>query len=106
MIHSELCIILTQRGFYTRSLTNTDLNTRLKNVDTIIIDEILMVSAELLDFISNTFVRIHNNFITFGGINIIVVGDLTSPITGQPVFCAAIWTLVDPLFLKTPQHQW
>ena len=60
-IHSELSIISTQGRFRTCAFTNTDLNTRLKKVDTIIIDEISMVSAELLDFISNMFARIHNN---------------------------------------------
>lgn len=106
MIYSELSIVSTQSGFYTRAFTNTDLINRLKKIDTIIIDEISMVFTELLDFLSNTFTRIHNNSLAFGGINIILVDDLAQlpPITGQPVFCATTWKLFYPLFLKTPQQ--
>ncbi|CAG8534965.1 12161_t:CDS:2 [Rhizophagus irregularis] len=94
-------------GFYTRSFTNTQLNARLKKVDTLIIEEISMVSAELFDFISNLFARIHNNALAFGGINVVVVGDLAQlpPVTGQPVFRSAVWTLFYPLFLTTPHRQ-
>src|SRR5438034_1680526 len=106
-IHSELSIISTQGGFRTCAFMNTDLNTHLKKVDTIIIDEVSMVSAELLDFMSNMFARIHNNAVPFGGINIIVVGDLYQlpPVTGQHVFRSAVWSLFYPLFLTTPQRQ-
>ena len=66
-----------------------------------------MVSAELLDFISNLFANFHSNTLAFGGINVIVVGDLAQlpPITGQPVFRAAVWSLFFPLFLRTPHRQ-
>jgi nucleoside-triphosphatase THEP1 len=51
MIHSELVrIISTQEGFYTYTLTNTVLKICLKEADTIIIDEISMISTELLGF--------------------------------------------------------
>jgi tRNA(Met) C34 N-acetyltransferase TmcA len=84
-IHSELSIVSTQGGFCTSAFRNADLTTRLKKVDIIIIDEVSMVSAELLDFISNIFARIHNNAVPFGGINIIIVGDLAQlpPVTGH-----------------------
>jgi PIF1-like helicase len=76
----------------------------LKTIDTIIIDEISMVSAELFDFVSGIFASLHSNAITFGGINVIVVGDLAQlpPVTGQHVFQAAAWTLFYPLFLRIP----
>ncbi len=64
-----------------------------------------MVSAELLDFISNMFANLHNNIaLAFGSVNIIVVGDLAQhpPINGQLVFCAVVWSLFYPLFLRTP----
>jgi hypothetical protein len=66
-----------------------------------------MVSAELLDFISNMFANIHNNAKPFGGINVVVLGDLAQlpSVTGQPVFRAASWTLFYPLFLRSPQRQ-
>ncbi|CAB4412311.1 unnamed protein product [Rhizophagus irregularis] len=106
-IHSELRIVTTQGGFYTRAHTDNELKTRLKKIDTIIIEEVSMVSAELLDFISNVFANLHNNAIAFGGINVIVVGDLAQlpPVSGQQVFRAATWSLFYPLFLRTPQRQ-
>ena len=66
-----------------------------------------MVSNELLDFISNIFATLKNNAIAFGGINVIVVGDLAQlpPINAQPVFRATTWTLFYPLFLSTSQRQ-
>ena len=67
-----------------------------------------MVSASLFTFISNLFASIHNNDQAFGGINIIIVGDLAQlpPVRGQLVFYASIWHLFYPLFLKKPQrHQ-
>ena len=106
-IHSTLHIVSANGIFRTRAYANKDLNNRLKQVDTIIIDEISMVSAELLDFVSNMSANIHNNAKPFGGINVVVVGDLSQlpPITGQPVFRAASWTLFYPLFLRIPQRQ-
>ncbi|RHZ77740.1 hypothetical protein Glove_173g25 [Diversispora epigaea] len=56
--------------------TNKELNTKLKEVDTLIIDKISMTSKKLFDFISNFFANLHQNSIAFGGINVIVVGDL------------------------------
>jgi len=106
-IHSALHITSTHESFRTRAYTDKDLNTYLKKVDTIILDETSMISAELFDFISNIFANLHNNAIPFGGINIIAAGDLAQlpPITGQPVFRATAWPLFYPLFLKTPQRQ-
>ncbi|CAG8775732.1 3835_t:CDS:1, partial [Ambispora leptoticha] len=61
-------------GFQTRALTDNELKTHLQKADTIIVDEISMVSAELLDFISNLFANLHTNALAFGGINVIIVG--------------------------------
>ena len=76
-------------------------------VETIIIEEVSMVSAELLDYISNIFANLHNNTLAFGGINIILVKDLAQlpSVTGSSVFHASIWKLFYPLFLKTSQRQ-
>src|SRR6266542_3917678 len=92
-IHSELRIISTQGGFRTRAYADNELRSFLLKVDTIIIDEVSMVSAELLDFISNLFANLHNNALAFGGINVIVVGNLAQlpPVSGQQVFRAAVW---------------
>ena len=106
-IHSELHISSIHAGFLTWAYIDNELRTSLKKIDTIIIEEISMVSAELLDFISNMFANLHNNALAFGGINVIVVGDLAQlpPINGQPVFRAAVWSLFYPLFLRSSQRQ-
>jgi len=91
-IHSKLLIKIAQGGFQTKVFTDKELRDDLINVETLIIDEISMVSDKLLDFISNLFAGLHNNALAFGGINVIVVGDLAQlpPITGQPVFNATV----------------
>ena len=80
---------------------------KLKKIDTIIIEEISMVSGELLEFISNMFATIHNNTIAFGGINVIIIGDLIQlpPVTGSSVFKSSVWKLFHPLFLHNSQRQ-
>src|SRR5260364_101415 len=75
-IHSELQLTSTQAGFISKAFTNKELKTYLQKIDTIIIEEISIVSAELLDYISNLFASLHNNAIAFSGINVIVVSDL------------------------------
>ncbi len=62
-----------------------------------------MVSAELLDFVSNMFANLNDNALAFGGVNIIVVDDLAQlpPINGQLIFLVAVWSLFYPLFLRT-----
>lgn len=106
-IHSALRISTSHESFRTRAYADKDLNDHLKKIDTIIFDEGSMISGELFDFISNTFANLHRNSIPFGGINIIVAGDLTQlpPITGQQIFRAATWPLFYPLFLREPQRQ-
>src|SRR6185436_8839123 len=65
------------------------------------------VSASLFTFISNTFARIHNNHRPFGGINVLVVGDLCQlpPVQGTAVFRSPVWQLFYPLFLHNSQRQ-
>jgi ATP-dependent exoDNAse (exonuclease V) alpha subunit len=86
---------------------DNELRTSLKKITTIIIEEISMVSSELLDFISNMFANLHGNALAFGGTNVIVVGDLAQlpPVNGHLVFRAAVWPLFYPLFLTTPHRQ-
>jgi hypothetical protein len=52
-----------------------------------------MVSAALFNFISQLFANIHNNDIAFGGINIMVVGDLAQlpPVGATQVFHSTTW---------------
>ncbi|CAG8771589.1 25158_t:CDS:1, partial [Gigaspora margarita] len=90
-IYSELQIISTQTGFISKAFADKDFKTYLQKIDILIIEEISIVSAKLLDFISNLFTRLHNNATAFGGINVIVVGDLfqLSSVSGQLVFQSA-----------------
>ena len=66
-----------------------------------------MVSAQLFEFISNMLATIHNNTLAFGGINVIVVGDLAQlpPVSGSQVFKSSVWKLFYPLFLRQPRRQ-
>ena len=56
---------------------NKKLNDFLKKINTIIINEILIVFDKLFNFILNIFIILKNNTITFKGINIIVISNLT-----------------------------
>ncbi len=106
-IHSNLRIVSTQTGYHTLSFYDNEFKNKLKAVDTIIIDEVSMVSAQLFEFMSNMFATIHNNTLAFSGINVIVVGDLAQlpPVTGSQVFKSSIWKLFYPLFLRHSHRQ-
>ena len=106
-IHSNLRIVSTQTGYHTLSFYDNEFKNKLKAVDTIIIDEVSMVSAQLFEFMSNMFATIHNNALAFSGINVIVVGDLAQlpPVTGSQVFKSSIWKLFYPLFLRHSHRQ-
>jgi len=75
-IHSALRITNQGGTFLTRAITDPALKSTLAQVKTIIIDEVSMVSAQLLSFISDTFAKIQENSFAFGGINVVLVGDL------------------------------
>src|SRR5438046_6402841 len=80
---------------------------RNTTIQILIIDEISMVSALLFNFISDLFARIHTSDIAFGGISVIVVGDLAQlpPVRGEAVFYSSVWQLFYPLFLHKSQRQ-
>ena len=106
-IHSALRLTSTYAGFHTLAFYDNEFKEKLKRIEVIIIDEISMVSAELLEFISNMFATIHNNTTAFGGISIIVIGDLAQlpPVAGSLVFKSSVWKLFCPLFLRYPHRQ-
>ena len=66
-IHSALRITNQGGTFLTRAITDPALKSTLAQVKTIIIDEVSMVSAQLLSFISDTFAKIQENSFAFGG---------------------------------------
>ncbi len=106
-IHSELKI--TGNIYNLRSLSVYDeySNQRLKLIEYIIIEEISMVSSELFTFISKLFQKIHHNSLEFGGIPVLVVGDLAQlpPVEGDLVFYSPLWKSFFPLFLKLSHCQ-
>jgi ATP-dependent DNA helicase PIF1 len=85
-----------------KSLTDIykDLNTKniyklrsLKSLETLIIDEVSMMSNELLELVDGLFKMIKSNIMPFGGIQIIMVGDFHQlpPIKGNYCFTSPIW---------------
>ncbi|GBB87368.1 hypothetical protein RclHR1_13810001 [Rhizophagus clarus] len=106
-IHSALRIHETLNGFQTLAFYDHEFFKNLQQIDTIIIDEISMVSATLFSFISDMFSVIQQKTIAFGGINIIVIGDLAQlpPVTGLKIYKSSEWKLFYPLFLTKPQRQ-
>ena len=72
-IHSALWIHQTESGYQTLAFYDKEFSNQLTKIDTLIIDEISMVSASLFNFISHFFVSLHNNNIAFGEINVIIL---------------------------------
>ena len=106
-IHSALRITQSESGFQTLAYHDLEFRNELLKIQTLIIDEISMVSASLFTFIANMFGRIHENDMAFGGINVIAVGDLAQlpPVRASPVFHSSVWHLFYPLFLRQPRRQ-
>lgn len=80
----------------------------LKNKHTIIIDEISMVSSNMLELIHNRLQTIHCCEEPFGGINMIVVGNFFQlrPVRGDFAFKhELLWHLFTPFFLRQNMRQ-
>jgi PIF1-like helicase/Helitron helicase-like domain at N-terminus len=106
-IHSALKIHATEGGYQTLAFNDKVFKDNLKKIKILLIDEISMVSSELLTFLSNMFSKLHANSQSFGGICVIVLGDLAQlpPVSGNLVFQSPIWRLFYPLFLRQPKRQ-
>lgn len=87
---------------------------RIKPVETLIIDEVSMLDAVLLDDISKILKEVHNSSLSFGGIQVIFVGDFFQlpPVARhneQPpkfAFQAESWMKSDPkICYLTEQHR-
>jgi len=70
---------------------------KLKKIQTIIIDEISMMDADLFELINNLLMKIKGNSKLFGGIQMILVGDFYQlpPINGDFCFTSPIWNLLN-----------
>lgn len=65
----------------------------IKNIQTLIIDEISMMDNQLFELINNLLKYIKNNDIVFGGIQIILVGDFHQlpPVENDYCFSSPVW---------------
>ncbi len=105
-IHSELQIKPGSNNYTSLAMQNAENRMRLREIDVIIIDEISMVSKNLLDFINKMFCELHNCAIPFGGIMVLLVRDLAQlpPINAPYVFKSISWNIFMPLFLFIPKR--
>src|SRR6266542_3789315 len=106
-LHAALHIRNTQNYFETLSYYNIQQRQGLSQVEVIIIDEVSMVSASLLTFVSSLFAKTKVIPVPFGGIPTLLIGDLAQlpPVHGQQVFYAPEWQEFFPLFLTTSHRQ-
>ena len=77
-IHSTFLIPANQRLEY-KQLDQSRLNTlrsKLRHVKLLIIDEISMVGANMFNFINQRLQDVMGNNTPFGGVNLLLVGDL------------------------------
>lgn len=113
-IHSLLKIpVLHQNEFQARYMEMPasqllKLRQRFRSVQTLVIDEISMVSTEMLDFIHRRLTAIKQNNLPFGGLNIIAVGDFHQLRPVKSLFAFEnheLWHLFKPFFLKQNMRQ-
>lgn len=71
--------------------------TKLKKLETLIIDEISMMNSNLFELISDLFINIKNNEKPFGGLQLVLVGDFCQlpPINGDYCFTSKIWNEIE-----------
>lgn len=105
-IHSALSIMTSNQdnkstSFMTSVFQSEERQNELEKYSVLLIDEISMMSAELLNFISSIFSRIHKNGRPFGDICVIAFADLLqlSPVVDQTIFKISLWRQLFPLFL-------
>ena len=70
----------------------------IENLELLIIDEISMVRADLLDAIDFVLKRIRKNTMPFGGVQLLVIGDLFQL---SPVVRGSIWSILGQYY-KSP----
>ena len=111
-LHSALSMTTSNFGDKTTShvtsiFKSEEKQRELRKHHVLLIDEVSMVSAELLAFLSSTFSRLHNNCQPFGGVCVIAFGDLLQlpPVVRQTIFKSTLWRLFFPLFLTKSRRQ-
>jgi hypothetical protein len=81
-------------GSFNRKFSKTKINI-IKSIDLLVIDEISMVRADLLDGIDKTLRRFRNRDKVFGGIQLLMIGDLQQL---SPVIKDNEWELLKPFY--------
>ncbi|CAG8697656.1 36997_t:CDS:2, partial [Racocetra persica] len=81
-------LLMASTSFHIFAFHDPNFSNFLRQIRIIIIDEISMVSGPMLTYISELFESLHKNNHPFGGINVIVVGNLAqlSPVCGYKLF--------------------
>jgi len=85
---------LTQSSNFNRKFSKTKINI-IKSLDLLVIDEISMVRADLLDGIDKTLRRYRNGKLVFGGVQLLMIGDLQQL---SPVVKENEWQLLKPFY--------
>jgi hypothetical protein len=79
---------------FNRKFSKTKINI-IKSLDLLVIDEISMVRADLLDGIDKTLRRFKNRNLVFGGVQLLMIGDLQQL---SPVIKDHEWRLLSPFY--------
>ncbi|GGK58835.1 MULTISPECIES: helix-turn-helix domain-containing protein [Flavobacteriaceae] len=79
---------------FNRKFSKTKINI-IKSMDLLVIDEISMVRADLLDGIDKTLRRFKNSNKVFGGVQLLMIGDLQQL---SPVIKESEWQLLKPFY--------
>nr|WP_321230829.1 helix-turn-helix domain-containing protein [uncultured Psychroserpens sp.] len=79
---------------FTRKFSKTKINI-IKSLDLLVIDEISMVRADLLDGIDKTLRRYRDKTLIFGGVQLLMIGDLQQL---SPVVKENEWQLLKPFY--------
>ena len=82
---------------FNRRFSKTKINI-IKSLDLLIIDEISMVRADLLDGIDKTLRRYKNRNLIYGGVQLLMIGDLQQL---SPVIKENEWQLLKPFYKNT-----
>ncbi|WP_292942266.1 helix-turn-helix domain-containing protein [Olleya sp. UBA1516] len=85
---------LNSSGGFNRKFGKTKINI-IKSLDLLIIDEISMVRADVLDGIDKTLRRYRNRNLVFGGVQVLMIGDLQQL---SPVVKDNEWHLLKPFY--------
>ncbi|MFD2916420.1 helix-turn-helix domain-containing protein [Psychroserpens luteus] len=79
---------------FTRKFSKTKINI-IRSLDLLVIDEISMVRADLLDGIDKTLRRYRDKTLAFGGVQLLMIGDLQQL---SPVVKENEWQLLKPFY--------